>query len=164
MVADPATFSGLCDQEGHWPSSFWSPSSNLHENKKETDRRAPPQMVTDSLQLWLTVGGRTLTVLSVRRRAGSSSLPLLPWRVAEWGKHSQCCSLQWTALNWRRWGSPESFQVVHPNPGEADTLTLTHVTHLHRVTRTDSHTSKALTNWHTHTHPPGHPHIHVSSH
>lgn len=41
MVADPATFSGLCGlQEGHWPSSFWSPSSNLHENKKETDRRA----------------------------------------------------------------------------------------------------------------------------
>ena len=51
MVADPATFSGLCDQEGHWPSSFWSPRSNLHENKKQTDRCAPPQMVTGSLQV-----------------------------------------------------------------------------------------------------------------
>lgn len=52
---------------------------------------------------------------------GSSSLSLLfllkSW---EWGKHSQCCSLRWIGLNWEGWGSPECFQVVRPNPRQAD--------------------------------------------
>lgn len=155
MVADPATFSGLCDQEGHWPSSFWSPSSNLHENKKETDRRAPPQMVTDSLQLWLTVGGRTLTVLSVRRRAGvlltAASFPLEESRMGQALTVLQptmnCAELRRVGIPWVLSGcSPQPRRSRHTHTNSCHTLTQSY-------TNWQSHTLQS-THKLTHSHTP----------
>ena len=52
MVADSATFSGLCYQEGHWPAASGAQAAIFMKTRnRQTDRRAPPQMVTESLQL-----------------------------------------------------------------------------------------------------------------
>ena len=109
-VADlPPSQVGMTSRVTGLAASGAQAAAVMAAKNRQTNRRAPPQRVRLGLLLVVT------------------PLPPGEWRMGTGGLLHP--TMDQTEL--RRLGTPESFLVVHPNPGEADTLTPSLLSHTH---------------------------------